>query len=74
LAGDEEAVVRAGTLFWFPLRDAIANYLYEGTSSPGGRWPGYAQLFDALELPLARINVLPSGHPNNFSKDARAIA
>jgi hypothetical protein len=63
-----------GRSFWFPLRDAIANYLYEGTSGPGGRWPGYAQLFDALELPLARINVLPPGHPKNFSKDARAIA
>jgi hypothetical protein len=63
LTGADDAEVEAATFFWFPLRDAIANASYNGQAEPGGRWPGYGTLFEALGFPADRVSVLPPRAP-----------
>jgi hypothetical protein len=66
LTGIPESRVLGATFFWFPLRDAIANY-YHNRDGPQdlARWPGYKCLFRALGFPEETVDDLPSGHPKN---------
>lgn len=66
LSGVDGARVRSATLFWFPLRDTIANYYYNmDRHVDPDRWPGYESLFTALGFEQKDIASLPPGHPKN---------
>ena len=55
--------VQGATFFWFPLREAIANYFYNSYGRK--EWDGYKTLFDALGLPPSAISSLLRGHPKS---------